>query len=83
MGVHSNCSAEALHYTGLLKEIPDFSDDQVEVFSRVKNRVLRETDKYRIGIRKTLSKDSIQGFFEKERPTAFGLVSGALAATII
>jgi hypothetical protein len=75
--------AEALHFTGVMDDLPDFSDDQIAVFTNVKNKVLRETDKYRIGIRKTLSRESIQTFFDNEKPAAFGLVSGALAATLL
>lgn len=66
-----------------MEDIPDFSNEQIAIFANAKNAVLRETDKYRVGIRKTLSRDSIQNFFDNEKPAAFGLVSGALVATFL
>lgn len=59
------------------------SDAQEEMFINVKTTLLRETDKYRTQIRRTLSKENIQKFFDNEKPAALGVVSGALLATLI
>lgn len=76
-------SAEALHLMGVLDDIPDFSDEQTEMFTTVKTNVLRKTNQYRIQIRNTLSKDNLKNFVDNEKPAAYGILSGALVATIL
>jgi hypothetical protein len=69
-----NCRAEALHYTG---------DDSEAFYTSVKNKVLRETESYRAQIRRSLSKESLQEFFDNEKQASLGIVSGALIATLL
>jgi hypothetical protein len=69
--------------TGIMKDLPALTDEQLDVFTKVKNRALRETDKYRVGIRKAFTRENIQQFFDNEKQAAMGLVSGALVATFI
>jgi hypothetical protein len=75
--------SEALSMTGIMNDLPSLSEEQKDLFSMVKNRALRETNKYRFGIRNAFSRKSIQQFFDNEKPAAMGLVGGALAATFI
>lgn len=68
---------------GVLDDIPDLSDEQTEMFTTVKTNVLRKTNQYRIQIRNTLSQDNIKNFVDNEKPAAYGILSGALVATIL
>ena len=60
-------SAEALKMTGIMDDIPSLSDEQNDMVTILKGRVLQSTENFRVKIRESLTHDKIQEFFDKER----------------
>ena len=79
----TNYSAEALKMTGVLEDLPGLSDEQSDMVTRAKNAVLRTTEDYRVQIRRTLSKESLQNFVENEKTTALAFAGGAVAGALL
>ena len=80
---HEPYSAEALKMTGLLDDLPALSEEQSDVIAKAKKHILRTTEDYRIQIRKTLSQEGLQNFFDNEKMAAIGLAGGAVAGAIL
>jgi hypothetical protein len=78
-------SAEALKLTGVLEDLdlPPWSDEQKDYFSRTKTNVLRTTEDYRCQIRRRFNKQGRQDFVAKERMTAMGLAGGILLGAVL
>jgi hypothetical protein len=76
-------SAEALKMTGLMENIPSLSEEQSDMLTIVKGRVLQTTENFRVKIRESLNQDAIQDFFDKERMCAFGIAGGVVAGAIL
>jgi hypothetical protein len=74
--------AEVLKLTGIMDDIPALSDEQQDMITKVKGRVLATTNDFRISVRRRFSKEGVEDFFEKERMAALGLASGAFAGTL-
>jgi len=71
---HHITSTEVLSASGLMEDMPDFVNDNVENVKSAKNRVLREADKFRKGVRTAL---------RKERMAAFGFAGGAFMGIVM
>jgi hypothetical protein len=76
-------SAEALKMTGVLEDLPSLSEEQNDLVTKVKGSVLRQTEGFRLQVRRNLSQASIQSVFDKERMMAVGVASGAIAGAIL
>ena len=53
------------------------------MIAKAKKHILRTAEDYRIQIRKTLSQEGLQTFFEKEKMAALGFAGGAVAGAIL
>jgi hypothetical protein len=71
-------TAEVLHYTGILDDLPPFSNEQTALFSNLKNKALRHTENLRVQIRRQLNPNSVQTFVDRERMGALGMAGGAV-----
>ena len=69
--------------TGVLDDLPGLSDEQEDMLTSIKGKVLRTTEDYRIQIRRSLSREGVQNFFENERPTALAFAGGAIAGAVL
>jgi hypothetical protein len=76
-------SAEALKMTGIMDDLPSLTDEQNDMLTIMKGRVLQSTENFRVKIRESLTHDKIQDFFEKERMCAFGVAGGVVAGAIL
>ena len=77
------CSAEALKMTGVLDDLPSLTNEQNDLLTVMKGRVLQSTEHFRVKIRESLTHDKIQEFFENERMCAFGVAGGVVAGAIL
>jgi hypothetical protein len=75
--------AEALKMTGIMDDLPSLSDEQNDLLTKVKGRVLRETEGFRRQVRSTLTQESVKAFFDKERMCALGVAGGAIAGSLL
>jgi len=75
--------AEALKLTGALENIPSLSDEQKDMVTMVKGKVLRTTEDFRVQVRRRLSKEGLESFFENEKMAALGLTGGAVLGTLL
>lgn len=69
--------------TGVLDDLPALSEEQSDLISKAKKHVLRTTEDYRIEIRRALSQEGLQNFFDNERMAAVGFAGGAVAGAIL
>lgn len=69
--------------TGVLTDLPSLSEEQNDLLTKVKGRVLREAEAFRIQVRKSLTQERVQALFDKERMCALGVAGGAIAGTIL
>jgi hypothetical protein len=69
--------------TGFMDDIPSLSDEQSDMISMIKGRVLQSTENFRVKIRSTLTQEKIQDFFDKERMCAMGVAGGVFAGAIL
>jgi hypothetical protein len=76
-------SAEALKMTGFMDDLPSLSDEQNDMITTMKGRVLQSTENFRVKIRSALTQDTIQEFFEKERMCALGVAGGVVVGAIL
>lgn len=69
--------------TGMMEDIPSLSDEQSDLLTKVKARVLRETEGFRMQVRNSLTQESVKAFFDKERMCALGVAGGAIAGSLL
>lgn len=66
-----------------MDDIPSFSDEQNDLITKFKGRVLQETENFRVKIRESLSQERVQDFFDSERMCALGLAGGVVAGAVL
>ena len=67
----------------MMDDLPSLSDEQNDMLTIMKGRVLQSTENFRLQIRESLTHDKIQEFFDKERMCAFGVAGGVVAGAIL
>ena len=81
--ISTHTSAEVLHYTGALDNIPALSEEQADIISAVKRRALQSTSVFRKQVTSRLNPASMQELFDKERMAALGVASGAIVGVML
>jgi hypothetical protein len=76
-------SAEVLHYTGVVEELPGLSKDQSDMLNNLKVTTIRHAEKFRVQVRRRLNPNNVQAFVDKERMAAIGLASGAFVGVLL
>lgn len=66
-----------------MDDLPALTDEQNDMLTIMKGRVLQSTENFRLKIRESLTHDKIQDFFENERMCAFGVAGGVVAGAIL
>jgi hypothetical protein len=76
-------SAEVLHYTGVLEDIPSLSEEQNEMFLKIKGEAMRYAENFRVQVRRRLDPKRMRVVMEKERSATLGLASGAVLGFVL
>lgn len=66
-----------------MDDLPSMSEEHNDLVKRVKGSVLRQTEGFRVQVRRNLKQESLQNFFNKERMTALGLAGGAITGALL
>jgi len=68
-----------------MDDLPDLSlsDEQSAFLTKVKTSALRTAEDYRIQIRRAVSQEGVQNFFDNEKMTALGFAGGAIAGAML
>jgi hypothetical protein len=69
--------------TGILDDLPQLSQEQSDLIAKAKTSVLRTAEDFRVQMRRRLSQEGIQKFFDDEKMTALGLTGGAIAGALL
>ena len=69
--------------TGLMDDIPSLSNEQNDILTKMKGRVLQQAENFRMKIRTSVTQEKIQDFFDQERMCALGVAGGVLAGAIL
>jgi hypothetical protein len=81
--LHFCCSAEVLHYTGVLDELPSLSGEQRNFLEQAQSELRKRTDAFRIEVRRRLNPQSVQSWIDQDRLGALGLAAGSFVGTIL
>jgi len=81
--IFPQCSAEVLHHTGVMDEIPRLSEEQSDFVNSMKGKVLQQAENFRVQVRRRLKPSAFQKWVENDRMGALGLAGGALVGTIM
>lgn len=76
-------TAEVLHHTGVLDQLPSLSEEQSDMFMKMKGTAMRQADNFRVQVRRRLNPNKIRAFAKKERMVAYGLASGAFVGVLL
>lgn len=66
-----------------MDDLPELSDDQLDLFKKVKSTTLRHAENARVQVRRRLNPANIQSFVDKERAAAVGLAGGAFVGLML
>ena len=80
---HIFISAEILHYTGISDDIPEFSDEQKNLFGVMRTRVTKVAGDFGNQVKTVVNPNNIQAFVDDERMAALGLAGGALVGMVL
>lgn len=72
-----------IHYTGLGDEIPDFSEEQKDMFGVLKRKAGRATADLSNKVRSMVNPDNVRAWVEEERMAALGVAGGAVIGLVI
>jgi hypothetical protein len=76
-------SAEVLHYTGVLDELPALSGEQRNFLEQAQSELRKRTDAFRVEVRRRLNPQAVQTWIDQDKLGALGLAAGAFVGTIL
>lgn len=69
---------EVLHYTGLLEELPRFSEEQTDMMQDLKGGIMKRAEGFRVQVRRRLNPVTVKKFVADEKSVTLGAAGGAI-----
>jgi hypothetical protein len=74
---------EVLHYTGLLEELPSFSEEQTDMMQDLKGGIMKRAEGFRVQVRRRLNPQTLQKFAADEKSVTLGTAGGAILGFLL